>query len=169
MQAGFLDDMAPLAAGDLELDVLVHSQHLDRLIQLARHLPELRIVVDHIALMPIDGQALEPAWVERYQQLAECPNIHMKVSALMEQSVGAPSAGRRGLLSAHAGGVVGVLWRGPGSSLAATGRCWRVRASSLLPCASSESFSPEGPGSVRKVLLAECQAGLQVELDRLPC
>ena len=41
--------------------------------------------------MPIDGNALDAAWIERYRQLAGHPNLYMKVSALMEQSTVSPA------------------------------------------------------------------------------
>jgi L-fuconolactonase len=87
----FLTDMETLAAHDLELDVLIHRQHLDGLRALARRLPELRIVVDHMAHMPIDGQAIRPEWVDAYGQMAEPPNVYIKVSAVMEQSTIRPA------------------------------------------------------------------------------
>jgi L-fuconolactonase len=87
----FLADMEALAARDLELDVLVRQQHVDGLLALARRLPELRIVVDHIAHMPIDGQAVKPEWVETYGRMAEQPNVYLKVSAVMEQSMVQPA------------------------------------------------------------------------------
>ena len=90
-QRSFLVDMARLAAHDLQLDVLIREQHFDELLKLAKLTPDLRIVVDHIAHMPIDGAALDPAWLERYQRLAEQPQIYMKVSAVIEQSVIQPA------------------------------------------------------------------------------
>jgi L-fuconolactonase len=90
-KGGFLADMERLSAQDLELDVLVRREHLDGLLQLAHRIPELRIVVDHIAHMRIDGEALDPPWVDTYQRMAEQPRIYMKVSALMEQSAVQPA------------------------------------------------------------------------------
>ena len=87
----FLADMEKLASRDLELDVLVRPQQFDGLLALARRIPELRIVIDHIAHMPIDGLAVDPAWVEDYGRLAEPPSIYVKVSALMEQSTVQPA------------------------------------------------------------------------------
>jgi L-fuconolactonase len=86
----FLADMETLVAGDLALDMLVRREHIEGLCQLARRVPELRIVVDHIAHMPIDGGRLDAAWTEAYQQMAARPHIYVKVSALMEQSVVQP-------------------------------------------------------------------------------
>ena len=90
-QGAFLADMETLAAYDLELDVLIRQQHLDGLLTLARRLPELRIVVDHIAHMPIDGKAVTPEWVDTYSQIAAQSNVWLKVSAVMEQSTIQPA------------------------------------------------------------------------------
>jgi L-fuconolactonase len=49
------------------------------------------VVVDHILHMPVDGGALDPAWLERYRRAAELPNVYMKVSAMMEQSTVQPA------------------------------------------------------------------------------
>ncbi len=84
-QGRFLTDMALLADKDLELDVLLGPDYFAGIIQLAQQLPNLRIVVNHIGLMPIDGQAIPAEWVTRYQQLAAQPNVYMKVSGFMER------------------------------------------------------------------------------------
>ena len=92
VEAGhFLDDMAVLVERDLALDVLVRAPQIDGLLELARRVPELRVVVDHIAHMSIDGRALDPAWVARYQRLAAQPGIYLKVSGLMEMSTVQPA------------------------------------------------------------------------------
>ncbi|MEZ4859804.1 MAG: amidohydrolase family protein [Caldilineaceae bacterium] len=90
-EGSFLADMAQLAAHDLALDVLVRSEHFAGLVTLAQRAPTLRIVIDHIAHMPIDGGPITPAWVTHYQSLAANPNLFMKVSALMEQSTLQPA------------------------------------------------------------------------------
>jgi L-fuconolactonase len=87
----FLADMEKLAAKDLELDVLVRRPHFGGLLKLAKTVPALRIVVDHIAHMPIDGESITAEWQEIYQQMAGQPNIFTKVSAVMEQSVIQPA------------------------------------------------------------------------------
>ena len=83
--------MGKLAALDLEADVLIHKQHVDGLVALARHLPELRIVIDHICHMPINGAPVTAEWVDAYARLAEPPNVYIKVSAVMEQSTIQPA------------------------------------------------------------------------------
>ena len=90
-QGTFLADMETLAGLDLELDVLIRQPHLNDLLSLARHLPELRIVVNHIAHMPIDGKAVPSKWIDTYNQIATHPNVWIKVSAVMEQSTIQPA------------------------------------------------------------------------------
>jgi len=88
----FLDDMALLAQRDLSLDVLMNDPgHFDGLSVLAERVPNLRIVINHIGNMPIDGAALAPEWVQRYQTAASHPNIYMKVSGLLENSIHRPA------------------------------------------------------------------------------
>lgn len=92
IEAGtFLQDMTTLAQAGGELDVLVRKEQFPGLIAVAKHLPTLPIVVNHIGHMPIDGEAISNEWVEHYQALAEQPNIQMKVSAVIEQSVIQPA------------------------------------------------------------------------------
>jgi L-fuconolactonase len=91
-QGSFLDDMALLAEKDLSLDALIFDPaHFAGLSVLAERVPDLRIVVNHVGNMPIDGAALDPAWVERFQKAAAHPNVHMKVSGLLENSVHRPA------------------------------------------------------------------------------
>lgn len=87
----FLTDMLLLAERKLSLDVLVREEQVAALVTLADELPTLQIIVDHIAHMPIDGNAISAAWVEHYEQMAARPNIAMKVSAVMEQSTVQPA------------------------------------------------------------------------------
>jgi len=85
-QGSFLDDMALLAERDISLDVLIGETAFAGLEMLAERLPHLRIVVNHVGNMPIDGAPLSPAWVERFRSAAAHPNLFMKVSGLLENS-----------------------------------------------------------------------------------
>lgn len=90
-QGTFLEDMALLAAKGLALDVLIREEQFDGVLTLAQRVPNLRIVIDHIGHMPIDGNAISAAWVDHYKQMAAQPNLYMKVSAVMEQSTIQPA------------------------------------------------------------------------------
>ena len=127
----FVDDMARLAAKDLELDVLVRSQHIDGLLRLAQLEPGLRIVVDHIAHMPIDGKALSAAWTEDYQRLGAQSNVYMKVSALMEFSTVQPAP----VDVAFYRPTLDALWQAFGEDKLIFGSNWPVleRAGGFVP------------------------------------
>ena len=83
-QAQFVADLAKLLDYDLELDVMVRPDGLAGVKKLAGRLPGLRMVLCHIAHVRVDGQAPNPVWVEGLQQLADCPNVFVKVSGLVE-------------------------------------------------------------------------------------
>lgn len=69
-----------LAAGGLAWDVVpVTERQVEHVCRVASAVPELRIVVDHLARPPVDTAGWEPwnGWVER---LAAYPNVALKVS-----------------------------------------------------------------------------------------
>ena len=82
----FLADLERLADRDLALDALVGHEHLEGVVEVARRLPALRIVINHVAQARIDGRAPDPSWAESIQKAAEHPQVYCKVSGLMESS-----------------------------------------------------------------------------------
>ena len=82
----FLSEMEHLVKRDLELDIMLGFQLLPGLSELARRLPELRIVINHVASIPINGEAPDPQAVENIQEAAVQPQVYCKVSGLVEQS-----------------------------------------------------------------------------------
>lgn len=64
----------------LELDAGVNEM----VIEVARRLPELRIVINHCGNIPADGKPIDPASLELMQKAADCPNVFCKVSGLMD-------------------------------------------------------------------------------------
>ncbi len=59
--------------------VVVTDQQARAVCALADAVPELRIVVDHLARPPVEGGPFEP-WASRVRSLAARPNVAMKVS-----------------------------------------------------------------------------------------
>ncbi len=86
-----LADMGKLADKDLELDVVLRPEQLPDAAALAEQLPELRIVIDHIAGVRIDGKAPNPVWVKGIRQVAAHPGVFCKVSALVEATRSTPA------------------------------------------------------------------------------
>jgi L-fuconolactonase len=72
--------MATLAAADLAWDVVpVTDAQVEAIVALARRVPDLRIVADHLARPPLETGDLD-GWVARLAALAACPNVALKVS-----------------------------------------------------------------------------------------
>ncbi len=81
-----------LASRDLTLDVLIHGQQqAEGVARVAAMHPQLRIVVNHVAHVAIDGQAPDPAWVESMGLLAAHPQVYMKVSGYVEAATQRPA------------------------------------------------------------------------------
>jgi L-fuconolactonase len=72
--------MATLATADLAWDVVpVTDAQVEAVVELARQVPELRIVVDHLARPPLETGDLD-GWAARLATLAGCPNVALKLS-----------------------------------------------------------------------------------------
>ena len=76
-----------LADHDLELDLNGPPSTLPAAAKLAKELPALRIVINHLGASG-DPQKLNPDWKENIKLIAAQPNVFMKVSALIEQVKG---------------------------------------------------------------------------------
>lgn len=78
VQAG----LRALAARGLTFDVVaVLPRHLEHVPVLARAIPDLRIVVDHLAKPPIKDRGWQP-WADLLAAAAEHPNVFAKLSGL---------------------------------------------------------------------------------------
>jgi L-fuconolactonase len=118
----FLADLKSLADRDLSLDVLIQAADLEAVLRVAGQLPELRIVINHILHMPVTGDAVEPAWVERYERAAAHPNVFMKLSAMMEQSTLSPAPADLDFYRP----TLDVLWQTFGADRLIYGSNWPV-------------------------------------------
>lgn len=69
-----------LATRNLVWDVVpITSGQVRSILRLAHAVPELKIVIDHLARPPLDTHAWEP-WASHIAELAACPNVAAKVS-----------------------------------------------------------------------------------------
>jgi L-fuconolactonase len=82
-QTTFLNDVERLLEKDLELDLLIGPDGLTSTAVLAKRFPELRIIINHVACVRIDGKAPDAAWVEGMQRVAEYCNVYCKASSLV--------------------------------------------------------------------------------------
>jgi len=79
-----LAHLAELADRDLALDVPSQRDAVAQVPRLARSVPDLRIVVNHVAGVRVDGNPPPEEWRDQIHAMAEHPKVFMKVSGLVE-------------------------------------------------------------------------------------
>jgi len=79
-----LADVRRLAELDLELDAIGPAESAADVARLADKLPELRIVINHLSGVSIDGKAPPREWLDGMRAAAKHPNVFCKVSAMVE-------------------------------------------------------------------------------------
>jgi predicted TIM-barrel fold metal-dependent hydrolase len=80
----FVSGLKLLADRDLSLDLVGGLEILSFAARLAGELPHLRIIIDHLAGVVVDGKAPPADWAEQMRALARRPNIYCKLSGLVE-------------------------------------------------------------------------------------
>ena len=78
----FFADLRLTAQKGRAVDFLTGGYRLEDITEIARRVPELRILINHLGGVKLDGKPLAAAWVEQFRALAKQPNVHCKVSAL---------------------------------------------------------------------------------------
>lgn len=119
----FIASLRELAKQNLTVDLLVNGQGIGavkQIDQLARKVPEVHIVVDHVIGYDFDGKAPPKEWVEAVEKMAENKNVWVKVSGLYQRSVPQPAPHRLD----HYKSVLDVLWKNLGSERLIYGSNW---------------------------------------------
>ena len=83
-QKAFLADIQRLVDHDLELDINGGPDMLPEVALLAKAVPTLRIAINHVANVRIDGKAPPKEWVAGMEACAASEKVFCKVSALVE-------------------------------------------------------------------------------------
>jgi L-fuconolactonase len=79
-----MDDLKAVADHDLALDLLGGPEMLPDVPRLAKAIPGLRLIIDHVANIRIDGRAADKAWLEGMEAAGQHHNVFCKVSGLVE-------------------------------------------------------------------------------------
>ena len=84
-EPAFRAGLARIARAGLSYDAMLYHQQIPELTAMARALPDLPIVLDHIGCIlgvgPYEGREAETrrAWAADMAQLAQCPNVSVKI------------------------------------------------------------------------------------------
>ena len=81
---GFIAHCEQVARDSRLLELLVQSSQLAQVVALGRAVPSLNIVVDHCANVRVDGRRPPDEWLRGMDAMAALPNVHVKVSGLVE-------------------------------------------------------------------------------------
>lgn len=79
-----LRDLKLLADRDLSLDLLGGQEILEFAVRISERIPNLRIIIDHLAGVRIDGKTPPADWTAAMTAVAKKPNIACKLSGLVE-------------------------------------------------------------------------------------
>ncbi len=85
MRADVLAGLAELARRGLPYDLLVRPQHLPLIPRIAERVPDLRMVIDHIAKPLIAAQVMEP-WARDIEAAAALPQVYCKLSGMITEA-----------------------------------------------------------------------------------
>lgn len=77
--------LGAVAEAGLVYDLLVRTRELPAATQVARQLPDLRFVLDHLAKPRIAARETEP-WSTEIAQIASLPNVTCKISGLVTEA-----------------------------------------------------------------------------------
>ncbi|HAB17579.1 MAG TPA: amidohydrolase family protein [Verrucomicrobiota bacterium] len=117
------NDLRQLADSNLSLDLLIGPEQLPGAAQLGNAIPDLRIIVDHCANVPV-GSPPPNLWIAGLSACHYAPNVSMKVSGLVE------GTGRRGGQAptdlAYYRSVLDSLWATFGEDRLIYGSNWPV-------------------------------------------
>src|SRR5262245_19948697 len=81
LQPGVRESLQHLAGENLAFDAIpITPRQLDAVIATARHMGDLKVVINHLGRPPVPDQGWEP-WAAQIRRAAECPNVSIKLSA----------------------------------------------------------------------------------------
>jgi L-fuconolactonase len=80
-----LAGLTELARRGLPYDLLLRPRHLPLVPRIAERVPELRMVIDHIAKPHIAEQVIEP-WARDMEEAAKLPQVYCKLSGMITEA-----------------------------------------------------------------------------------
>ncbi|MEN8679685.1 MAG: amidohydrolase family protein, partial [Akkermansiaceae bacterium] len=107
----------------LTVDILVNGggvEAVKQVDQLARAVPNLNLVVDHVLGYDFDGKPAPDEWVTAVEKLAENKNVWCKISGLYQRSIPQPAPHKLD----HYRSVLDVLWKNLGPERLIFGSNW---------------------------------------------
>ncbi len=121
-QDALVPQLEKLAERDLQLDIMTNGKQLPINTAIAEQLPNLRLVIDHVAHVEVTGEAPDSKWVHGIHTIAKYPNVYCKVSGMVERAAQQPAPDD----PAYYAPTLDVLWRAFGEDRLIYGSNWLV-------------------------------------------
>lgn len=122
-QEGYVNDLKRLADKGLSLDVLCGPAQIQSVDELAKKIPALRIIINHLGGVKIDDEWPAADWINAIDRVSQNKNVHMKVSGLVE-ATGKEKSAPESL--AYYRPVLDLLWNSFGPDRLIYGSNWPV-------------------------------------------
>jgi L-fuconolactonase len=155
---GFVDKMRLVAAKGLVLDVNFPREDKAGFFALLGRVPELKVIVEHVGQVPVNGERPPDEWMENMRRVAEHAQTTMKVSALMENCAEQPAPA----LASYYQPALDAMWELFGEDRLFYGSNWPVcqRAGSYARCIriARAYFAAKGPEATEKFFWRNGQA-----------
>jgi predicted TIM-barrel fold metal-dependent hydrolase len=156
----FVRDLRTVADCGLCFDVHASPDWLADAARLAGTLPELRLVINHVAGAQIKGGPLDDKWLHLIDSLAHHPQVFMKISGLVEGTQ--CRAGDAPVDPAHYAPTLNALWERFGADRLIYGSNWPVswRNAQLATVQGviMANFSSKGRESLDKIFWKNSQS-----------
>jgi predicted TIM-barrel fold metal-dependent hydrolase len=78
----FFRDLKLTAKEGRTLDILLGGFSLADAAEIAQRVPELKIIIDHMGGVQLNGEPLDPEWIKSFRAVAKHKNVTCKISAL---------------------------------------------------------------------------------------
>lgn len=154
----FVDKMRLVADKGLVLDVNFPREHKEGFFALLEQVPELKVVIEHVGQVPVNGEKPPDEWLDNMRRVAEFPQTTMKVSALMEHCAEQPAPA----LPSYYKPALDAMWELFGEDRLFYGSNWPVcqRAGSYARCIRivRAYFATKGPEATEKFFWRNGQA-----------
>lgn len=82
----FVRGLRLLAKHEFKYDLLIYANQLPTAIKMLEQIPELNVVIDHIAKPDIKGKTGFKAWQQGMEELAQNPNTFCKISGMVTEA-----------------------------------------------------------------------------------
>jgi len=92
-------DLGLLAKKGLTLDVLINNFTIDEVAEVAKRLPDLKIMINHLGGLSITNDPLEIKWKESLKNASQYENVYCKVSGIFQRAGVKPTPKERSFYS----------------------------------------------------------------------